>query len=420
MPIAAALLGCVGGPACAQNTDGGLDLFSADTFAVSADLRLAAANGEESWTGGDFGKLRFGGDGHQWNGRASLAEAAIVWQPKLSWSLSGTIVALVQDNDGLQPGLSEAYLSWKPLGGGKIKLSGRAGLMWPRISLEHVGPQWSVADTITPSAINSWIGEEVKVVGAEGSASATLGEHRLTATGALFDVDDTAGALLSFRGWALHDLKALVGRKMKLPELGEEIEYYQPRYSHPLKEMDGGFLNRVGGYAQLAWQAPWRFRVELTHYDNNGDRTAANRFMEWGWHTSFDHAGVMFEPREGTRFVGQAISGQALMGLKEGSESWVDTRFRSAFALVSQQVGKASLSGRIESFATNSRGSYVGDEESERGWAATFAGKRPFGAHSTGLIELLHVSSRRDAREREGLPARQSQTMLQAALRLHW
>jgi hypothetical protein len=36
------------------------------------------------------------------------------------------------------------------------------------------------------------------------------------------------------------------------------------------------------------------------------------------------------------------------------------------------------------------------------------------------LLEALHVSSRREARLREGLSPRQVQTQLQAALRLRW
>ena len=47
------------------------------------------------------------------------------------------------------------------------------------------------------------------------------------------------------------------------------------------------------------------------------------------------------------------------------------------------------------------------------------AGKRELGAF-TGLVELLHVSSRRDDREDAGLEPRQRQTQLQAELRMHW
>ena len=63
------------------------------------------------------------------------------------------------------PGLSEAYLVFKPTPAGDTRYSVRAGLFYPPVSQEHQGPAWIDADMITPSAINSWIGEEVKVVG---------------------------------------------------------------------------------------------------------------------------------------------------------------------------------------------------------------------------------------------------------------
>jgi hypothetical protein len=47
------------------------------------------------------------------------------------------------------------------------------------------------------------------------------------------------------------------------------------------------------------------------------------------------------------------------------------------------------------------------------------AGKRDWG-HVTGLVELLHVSSRREDRGDFGLDPRQRQTELQAELRTHW
>ena len=417
----AALAAACAAPALAQDGGNGFDLLSADTFTATADVRLGAANGEPAWTGGGFGKLRFDGDRDGgWQAHGRFAEGALVWQPRFGWTLSGTVVAIVQENDGLQPGLSEAYLSWKPLAAGKVKFAARAGLMWPPVSLEHEGPEWAVKETITPSAINSWIGEEVKVGGAEGSVSAALGAHKLTATVALFDYNDTAGALVALRGWALHDLKALAGRKMKLPELGEALEYYQPEYSHPLKEMDGGLFNRVGYYAKLGWQGPWPVRVELFHYDNHGDPEVANAYAEWGWRTRFDHVGIVAEPRQGTRIAAQALAGRTRMGFVEDGARWVDTRFRSAFALVSQAIGPGSASARIEAFETDSDGSYVEEEDSERGWAATIAGRRPLNEWASALVELVHVSSRREARLRDGLSPRQRQTQLQTSLRLHW
>ena len=70
---------------------------------------------------------------------------------------------------------------------------------------------------VTPSAINSWIGEEVKVGGVEATLSTMIGEHACRLTVAAFELNDTAGTLLTFRGWALHDEKATLFGFQPLP-----------------------------------------------------------------------------------------------------------------------------------------------------------------------------------------------------------
>src|SRR6478672_1337737 len=176
---------CGASGARAQSADG-FDLLSPDTLTGAADIRLVAADGEESWTSGGFGKLRFDGDrDRDWRVTPALGEAALVWQPRLGWTLSGTVVGLIQDVGGNpQTGLSEAYLSWKPMASGKLRLAARAGLMWPPLSLEYFVTEWAATETITPSAINSWLGEEVKVGGLEATGSWPLAGGRLALTGA--------------------------------------------------------------------------------------------------------------------------------------------------------------------------------------------------------------------------------------------
>ena len=402
----------------------GSDLLSPETLTLSGNVRLIGVNGERSWVDGGFGKLRYGGTSGDGAGASRVlprvGEVDAVWQPRLGWALSGTIAVVAQDKDGIEAGLSEAYLSYKPLGGGSVKLSGRAGLMWPPVSLEHSGPEWSVTETITPSAINSWIGEEVKVVGVEASLATRLGHHQLTGTAAVFDVNDTAGALLAFRGWALHDVKALVFQKHPLPALNVFMAAVQPRYSHPVKEMDGGFLKRPGYYVKLAWQPPLPVRLEMLHYDNGSDPEALNAELEWGWRTRFDNLGLDADLGPSTRLRAQAMRGRSLMGFEEAGRIWVDNRFRSAFALITQELGKGSLSARVEAFATRHRGSGIKSTDNENGLAATIAVQRSIGKHASILLEALHITSKSDARLRDGLSARQVQNQLQGALRFRW
>ena len=99
--------------------------------------------------------------------------------------------------------------------------------------------------------------------------------------------------------------------------------------------------------------------------------------------------------------------------------SWIDARFRSAYAMLTRPFGPIGLAARVEAFDVRNRGGVWGSEYDDTGWSGMVAAKRDWGS-VTGLIELLHLSSKRLDREEVGLKPRQHQTQLQAALRMHW
>lgn len=413
-PVACALAALCPSPAPAS----GLKLFTADTLEASGDLRLIAVDGEKSWLDGGFGKLRSGSDGDL-RARPQLGNLDLIWQPQLGWSLSGTIVGSLQGGERTQAGLSQAYLSFRPMRGSRLAFSARAGLMFPPVSLEHEGADWHVRDSITPSAINSWIGEEVRPVALEGTLAASLGEHKLRASAAVMAANDTSGTLLTFRGWALHDRTTLAFHSQPLPPLDPEVAAYQAPFTHPLTDIHGGFAHRPGYYAKLAWQPPIPVRFELFRYDNRADPENVDADLEWGWRTRFTDLGIAAELGKGTQLKAQALGGRTRMGFFDGDRRWVDNRFRSAFVLLTHAFGRFGVAARAEGFETRNHGSDVDSEYNETGWSAMIAGKHEWGRFAA-LIELLHVSSRRENREDVGLAPRQRQTQAQAQLRMHW
>ena len=392
---------------------------SGKTLIATADLRLTAVDGERSWIDGGFGKTRFGpksaGPLDHLSFEPRAVEGDLVWQPQISWSLGATLAVTAQNGQEHAVDLSEAYLSWRRGPHGALKLSGRLGAFWPPVSLEHSGPTWAVTETITPSASNSWIGEEVKVGGAEATASLPVGQQgRVYATIALFAFNDTAGTLLGFRGWALHDEKATLFGHQPLPPLDAFMRSVQAPATRPMIELD----NRPGYYVRLGWMPDSAIRLHAFYYDNRGDPQAVNSQLQWGWRTRFAELGGT-AAFGATRITAQAMAGRTEMGFPMPDRIWVDTRFKSAFALVTRTIGKGSVSGRVEAFGTRGNGSVLGTDESENGWAATLAARRSFGDHVTLLAEALHVESNREARVRSGLDPRQNQTLLQLAIRLH-
>jgi len=414
IPLGCALAALWPMPAVASDTR----LFTPNAFELDGDVRLVAVDGERSWVDGGFGKLRSGSEGDL-RLQPQLGNVSLIWKPQLSWSVGAIVVASVQGGQRTDAGLSQAYLTYRPMRSSSgVAFSARAGLMWPPVSLEHEGVDWHVKDSITPSAINSWIGEEVRPVAAEGTISTKLGDHKLRATVAVFAANDTAGTLLTFRGWALHDRTTLAFRSQPLPPLGPMTGHQAP-FTHPLIDLHSGFAHRPGYYAKLAWAPPAPVRLELFHYDNRANPQTVTLAPEWGWRTRFDDAGLVADLGSGAELKAQALQGRTRMGFVMDGRRFVDDRFRSAYAMFTKPFGKVGLAVRAEAFDTRNRGSIWTDEYDEHGWSAMLAAKREWGP-VTGLAELLHVWSDTPAREYAGEPERQRPTQLQAEVRMHW
>ena len=63
----------------------------------------------------------------------------------------------------------ETYLRYAPTAEGDFAWSVKAGAFFPTISLENDDLGWASPYTLTPSAINSWIGDELRTIGSEGT-----------------------------------------------------------------------------------------------------------------------------------------------------------------------------------------------------------------------------------------------------------
>jgi hypothetical protein len=379
------------------------------------DFRVVLTDGERSFTDGGFGRSRFGGGGDSLDVHAVPATAELVWHGPIAWGLSGTVAAAYQDSQDQPVDLIQAYATWRPVPRGATRFSVRAGLYWPEISLEHQGPAWQVADMITPSAINTWVGEEVKLVGVEGTASRRLAGGRLSATLGLFGFNDTAGTLLALRGWALHDQQAGAFSRQPLPPLGPDIAAAQPSWSSPTLEVD----HRVGVYGRLEYQMIAPVTLSAFYYDNRGDPVASTSHGQWGWRTRFLDLGARVDLGAHTRLLAQALTGSTHMGRDEDDEDfWVETRFRAAYLRLTQQIGRLALSGRLDLFDTRQSGEYVHSDDSENGWSLTGAADWHLTDQAQLILEWLHVESDRLARLRAGLPARQDQNVVQASVRL--
>lgn len=338
----------------------------------------------------------------------------IEWRPHFTWSLGAVIDAEYQSDQDRPLGVTEAYLQYKPLMSGSTRFQARAGLFWPPVSMEHDGPFWSVSRTITPSAINSWIGEEVKGAGLEVQLRQTIGAHEFDLTAGSVSANDTAGTLLSFRGWSLSDQRATTSTQYGLPPLSPFLTPRQYDETTPTLELD----NRVGYYVRADWRPPAPFTVNATYYDNEGDLISVDANKEWAWRTRFWNLGAQARLGDNTEILAQAMKGETLMGYPFPSGVWVYVEYESAYVLISHNFGPAILTGRYDAFTTRDEASPTYGDNSENGWALTVDAKRRFNDHATGLVEVMHMQSDRPSRSLAGLAARQNQTVVQASARL--
>jgi len=402
-------------PALAQ-----VDLLSPSVVSVQADVRISAAGGEPSWLQDGFGKTRYGGNAQKgWTTRLQLASADVIWRPAMAFDLTGYVDAVYQPVEDHPVDLSEAFLQYKPLPRPDgLRWQARAGLMYPPVSMENDGPGWTPTRTITPSAIDSWVGEEVKTVAAEARVSKRWADQEVTVGGAVFTHDDTSGTELSWRGWMFSDLRSTLSGENPIPSVPAAHKPFlvQDYDSRSVDELDG----RPGVYAWGEWRSPYGLTANVFYYDNAGDRTTVSLSTgQWSWDTRFWNLGLRYAPDEKTEFLAQAMTGRTVTGFVIPTRGWrVDAQFDSAYLLASRKLGKDLFTGRVDWFDVRDATFQGLDNNDERGWALTADWRHPFSEHLAVLVEVLHVESDRPARAYVGDLTRQPQTMVQTALKL--
>jgi hypothetical protein len=380
------------------------------------DLRLGASDGPRSWVNGGFGKTRFGGAGTGLAARATVAALDLVWKPELSEDLSLVIDALAQPHAQRGIDIAESYLLYRPVPTSPLRVSARAGLLYVPISLEHdaaPGEPWTVVNTITPSAINSWVGEELKVLGAEATLAHPVVGAKVAATLGVFGYNDTSGTLLSVRGWAFDDVIATAGSKFVLPPLNRFARRPQAPVTIPVTDLD----HRAGWYGRLEMTLPGLASVNAEWYDNNGDRRAARK-RQWSWDTKFLNIGAEAPLPGGVTLSGQLMSGRTAMGYPRGASWWFDVYFQSAYGAVSRKFGSDTVTARFDSFRTRNRPLPVTEDYSESGTAALLCWKHPVGTKASLLVEALSTQWRRPSMATSQMQPKQNQTTVQIAWRL--
>lgn len=376
-------------------------VFAAEhKFSGVIDVRASYTDGISSYVEGGLGKFRFNPDG-----QISLAQAGFSYNIDWDNPLSAQIVGNaywdgVRDNIGV----TEAYISYKglPWQNG-LRINGKLGILYPEISMENIATAWSSPYTLTYSGINSWLGEEVRHLGAQVSVD-YLGKfhnsrHDFKLSAEMFQNNDTAGAMLAWHGWTNSSRQSLWQEKLplsSLPALDGGTLSAQAKASDPFTELD----NRIGYHVKTQWRMQGLGQLELGYYDNDAD-TRVVKEGQYAWLTQFVHVGTKWRLVYNVELIAQYMQGETLMQSPRG-RNIVDNRYDSAFILLSHRWKKHRLSARFEDFSVTDNDLTFDDDNSEEGQAMTVSYSYQFSPGWFVQAEYNRIDSEREARVDQG------------------
>jgi hypothetical protein len=403
-------LGFVAGTACARGDE------TAESAEAHAELSRDAASDRHvwslaldltvpsastplgAWTEGGLGKLRY----DEGDGTLTASRLVAEYRGRLTPTLFAHVVADWVDDASAGVDLTEAYLDWRPIPRSRLRQRVRFGAFYPPLSFDNGGFGWSSPSTISSSAINSWLGEEIRPMGAEWSLRRGVGgpgsphEIRVFASG--FYGNDPAGTLLFWRGWALHDRQSRIADRFTLPPIvlfdGRKVLGLVANPFEPFHEIDG----QPGFYAGAEWTYARRARVQAAVYDNRAD---PERYSgHWGWHTRFTHAGAQIALPSRIGVVAQWLEGTTRWetgGLPDGTIAagmpLAADDFDAWYVLLSRPVRtEHTFALRFDDFEISRPGTrFVSDD----GDAWTFAYRYTPSARLAVVLEWLRIDSTR-------------------------
>lgn len=380
--------------------------LSPPTLAGLLDVRYTRTSQQRGWLNGGTNKLRYGGADKDGNGSGDR-NAHVFGVPQVSLLLDAALPANtgihVQTNFNADTdsgpgsiGLIEAYArgAWTVELG---RFEAKAGAFIPKISREHTERAWSTRHTLTPSAIGSWIAEEVRSFGTEGSWKRAIledGDLDGKLTAGLFSGNDGTGRILLYRGWSLHDYQAPLDASLPAPRVGN---------GKPFSERDG----RVGFYTRSEFSTlDGTVKAFSGYWDNNGDHDsspAGTSIADEIWNTQFWDGGVEFETESWT-VIGHYMGGQS------ASRACPRWPWQAWYALASHRRGPWTLSGRYDHFSVNRK-------KFENGYAITTDLMREFGKHQQLALEYVYLLARPNIVTR---PSSRKDQLFQMNYRLLW
>ncbi len=260
---------------------------------------------------------------------SAQAQVGLDWLPSPRYGAHVHLLART-GGDGRRDaiGIVEAYgeVNLRPQAD-RLRL--RGGAFFLPSSRENVDALWENPYAITSSALNSWLGEELRPIGID----AAYFRRRAFAGATIFRGNDTLGSLPVARGWTRDDHWTLLGEWV--PVDGED-------FTSVSAENDG----RLGWSARAGWRGD-RLFVQLTHLDNRADGLEYDQLFNWG--TRFSIASAEYTVNDWT-LAAEAGWGPTFL-VVEGQTFFSD--LEAGYVMASRRWGRSRGTVRLESFAVD-------------------------------------------------------------------
>ncbi len=397
---------------CARSTAADAVEFAAGSVDIGvqgyADLRGIITPDQGTWIDGELGKTRYGDAS---NPDFRLAEIVGQIRAQITGELSAAVVGRIESKQRTFVDILEAYIRYRPVSVSAWRWSVTAGAFFPPISLENTEIGWTSPWTLTPSAINSWVGEELRTIGAEGRVEWRSDARAIGAVGSIYGWNDPAGILIADRGWSLDDRPTGLIDHPRLPDAIAYARHIPEPYT-TLEFID--IDSRPGWYAGASWDENGIGRIEVLRYNNEADPTAIRKQV--AWRTDFWSAGARTNVGPVT-LLAQGMRGETY--IKPSPFFFSDTYFESAYVLAGYEMGDWRLAARAEIFSTDENHTGTSIRMSEHGNALTAAVSWLPYDWLRVTAEWLRVESTRPQRTTDDLDAHQVDTQVQLSAKFY-
>jgi hypothetical protein len=344
------------------------------------DVRLVDGGPAASWTDRGPGKLRYGGSptdsGFRSATRLVLSQAALQIGALLPWDVRARAQLNIEPDiaGNYRPWLIEATLR-KEWGAANRGFGLQGGAMNVPFSLENTGPAWTPAYTISASALNSWLWEDISLAGAEGEGwVVTRSGLRLSALVGAGYGGDQIGRILALRGWVIGDTLGGVNGDLALPGREDRTSIFNDRDHRPAVY---SWLS-LGDAGEIA-------SAKLGVIDNRGDESDPGV-----WHTHFTTVGIVLHPHPRLDVLAQYLEGAARVRSPAN-----DSAMSAFYALASYHTLRQRVSVRYDSFRIHDLDG--GPSTNEHGHAVTMSYLIELGLRSRIALEYMWMDSRREA-----------------------